>query len=83
LKPILVLLTGNENGKEEKLKSNGINFQAETLTDLPVSDEQAQQTKGGAIQGLGNDLVLGGDGDDLLLGGAGLDVLIANTGADR
>jgi hypothetical protein len=32
----------------EKLKSDNINLQADNLTDLPVTDEQAEQTQGGA-----------------------------------
>ena len=33
---------------QEKIKNDEINLQSETLTDLPVADEQAQQAKGGA-----------------------------------
>jgi hypothetical protein len=34
------------NGKEN-VKNAEINLQAEALTDLPVADEQADETKGG------------------------------------
>ncbi len=66
--------------KQDKSK-----IQGDSLTDLPVADEQAEQTTGGTIQrsGFGNDVLLGGSGRDVLLGGAGLDVLIGNTGGDR
>ena len=32
---------------KEKVKNEDINIQADALSDLPVSDEQAQQAKGG------------------------------------
>jgi hypothetical protein len=32
----------------EKIKSDDINLQADNLTDLPITDEQAEQTQGGA-----------------------------------
>jgi len=35
--------------KQENLMSNKINPQAEELADLPVTDEQARQAKGGQI----------------------------------
>lgn len=33
---------------QEKIKNDEINFQADALTDLSVTDEQADETKGGA-----------------------------------
>ena len=33
---------------QENIKSDEINFQADALTDLPVAEEQAAVTKGGA-----------------------------------
>jgi hypothetical protein len=33
---------------QPKIKNDEINLQSETLADLPVTDEQAQQAKGGA-----------------------------------
>jgi hypothetical protein len=38
---------------QEKIKNNEINVRSETLTDLPVPDEQVQQAKGG-----GSDILL-------------------------
>jgi hypothetical protein len=46
------------NGKEIRMKdrknqtttNNEVNLQSEALTDLPVADEQANQTKAGASQ---------------------------------
>lgn len=32
---------------QEQIKKDGSNFQADTLTDLPVTEEQANQTKAG------------------------------------
>ena len=32
---------------KEKVKNNDINLQADNLADLPVTDEQADETKGG------------------------------------
>ena len=32
---------------QEQIKNDESNFQADTLTDLPVTDEQANQTKAG------------------------------------
>lgn len=54
---------------------------AESLTDLELTTEQSEQTKGGGIVrgGAGDDVVLGGDGRDVLIGGVGLDVLIAEV----
>ena len=51
-------------------------IKTESLTDLELTTEHAEQTKGGAIQ-------RGGDGDDVLIGGSGRDVLIGGTGVDR
>ncbi len=34
---------------KENVKNDGINPQADTLIDLPVADEQADETKGGII----------------------------------
>ena len=34
---------------KEHAKNDDINLQADALTDLPVTDEQAEQTKAGAI----------------------------------
>lgn len=56
---------------------------AETLADLPLTGEQAEETKAGAgpvgylgpptaepkIGGAGRDVLIGGAGDDLLIGG--------------
>lgn len=33
---------------KENVKNNDINLRADTLADLPVTDEQADETKGGA-----------------------------------
>ena len=33
---------------QEHIKNDDINLQADALTDLPVADEQADETKGGA-----------------------------------
>ena len=33
---------------QKNMKNEEINLQSDTLTDLPVTDEQAQQAKGGA-----------------------------------
>ena len=33
---------------QESMKNDAVNLQSDTLTDLPVTDEQAQQAKGGA-----------------------------------
>jgi hypothetical protein len=33
--------------EQENIKNDEINLQSDTLTDLPVTDEQAQQAKGG------------------------------------
>ncbi len=58
-------------------------IQAETLADLPLAGEQAEETKAGAgpagylgpptaepkIGGAGRDILIGGSGDDLLVGG--------------
>jgi hypothetical protein len=33
---------------QANIKNDEINLQSDTLTDLPVTDEQAQQAKGGA-----------------------------------
>jgi Ca2+-binding RTX toxin-like protein len=58
--------------------------QMASLADLPVTEERAEETKGGLLRGgSGRDVLLGGSGDDVLIGGAGLDVLIGNTGGDR
>jgi len=32
---------------QEKIRNDEINLQADTLTDLPVTDEQADEAKGG------------------------------------
>jgi len=32
---------------QEKIRNDEINLQADSLTDLPVTDEQADETKGG------------------------------------
>jgi hypothetical protein len=33
--------------EQEKIKKDEINFQADTLTDLPVTDKHAEATRGG------------------------------------
>ena len=33
---------------QDNIENDEINLQSDTLTDLPVTDEQAQQAKGGA-----------------------------------
>ena len=37
-----------ENRRKENAPNESINHQADTLTDLPIADEQAGETKGGA-----------------------------------
>ena len=39
--------------KREDTSNEDINLQADALTDLPVADEQADETKGGENEGLG------------------------------
>ncbi|HSB10609.1 MAG TPA: hypothetical protein VLM38_14060 [Blastocatellia bacterium] len=36
-----------KNRKKEKATNDKVNLQADTLTDLPVTDEQADDTRGG------------------------------------
>lgn len=73
-----------ENRRKANASNNDINLQAEALTDLTVTNERAEQAKGGELRGgAGNDVLVGGSGSDRLVGGAGLDVLIGNTGGDR
>ena len=60
---------------KENAKNDEVNHQADALTDLAVADEQADETKGGAIQ-------RGGAGDDVLIGGFGSDWLSGGTGRD-
>jgi Ca2+-binding RTX toxin-like protein len=74
-----------ENRTKAKATNDDINTQAATLSDLPISVEQAEQAKGGRTLGggAGDDILIGGEGRDVLFGGAGLDVLIGNTGGDR
>ena len=70
-----------ENRRKANATNDAISLQAEALSDLPVTVDQAEQAKGGGILrgGAGDD----GDGRDVLFVGAGLDVLIGNTGGDR
>ena len=49
---------------------------AESLTDLELTTEQSEQTKGGIIQ-------QSIDGKDWLVGGSGRDILVGGAGADR
>jgi hypothetical protein len=37
--------------KNQTPTNNQINLQADTLTDLPVADDQAEETKGGTVSG--------------------------------
>ena len=39
--------------KNQTTKNNEVNLQSDALTDLPVADEQANQTKAGAAQPVG------------------------------
>jgi hypothetical protein len=50
----------------EKKLNDDINLKADTLIDLPVAEERADETKGGAV-------LRSGDGVDVLIGGAGVD----------
>jgi Ca2+-binding RTX toxin-like protein len=49
---------------------------ADSLADLELTTQQADETRAGAIQ-------RGGDGDDVLIGGFGNDWLSGGTGRDR
>jgi Ca2+-binding RTX toxin-like protein len=74
-----------EDRRKANATNDAISLQAEALSDLPVTVEQAEQAKGGGNLrgGAGNDVLVGGDGRDVLSVGGGLDVLIGNTGGDR
>lgn len=52
---------------QANIKNDEINLQSDTLTDLPVADEQAVETKGGTLLGggRGNDVLVGGSGNDM------------------
>jgi len=55
---------------KEKINNDEINLQADALTDLPVAEELAEETKAGVLQGgAGRDVLLGGAGDDILIAG--------------
>lgn len=59
-------------------------IKVETLADLPLADEQAEETKAGAGPAgyLGPPIgepKIGGKGSDILIGGSGDDVLVAGT----
>ena len=48
---------------------------AESLADLELTTDQAEQTKGGILRGggAGDDILIAGDGNDWLSGGSGRD----------
>ncbi len=53
--------------KKENTTNQNINLQADTLTDLPLADERADETKGGAPNRSTGDA--NGDGfDDIIVG---------------
>jgi prepilin-type processing-associated H-X9-DG protein len=47
-----------EDRKKANATNDDINLQADTLTDLPVADEQAAATKGGTREGDGSNFLL-------------------------
>jgi len=47
LKTILIYRKEIKMKAQEKIRTDEINLQADTLTDLPVTDEQADEAKGG------------------------------------
>ncbi|MEW6127888.1 MAG: hypothetical protein AB1757_12690 [Acidobacteriota bacterium] len=59
---------------KEKTKNDRSNFQMDALTDLPVAEGQAEETKGGVLRGDGGrDVLIGGWGQDWIVGGTGRD----------
>ncbi len=44
---------------KENVKNNDINLQADTLIDLPVTDEQADETRGGTTGEHIDDIIVG------------------------
>ena len=65
-KGLRLLTNGAYMSKQENPEAN----KAETLADLELTTEQADETKGGVLLGgAGRDVLLGGAGDDILIGG--------------
>ena len=58
---------------QTQIKNDGSNCQAHAVTDLPLTDEQAEETKGGVLGGGGRDVLIGGWGQDWIVGGTGQD----------
>jgi hypothetical protein len=58
---------------QKQIKHDGNNCQADGLTDLSMTDEQAEETKGGVRGGDGRDVLIGGWGQDWISGGTGRD----------
>ncbi len=49
---------------KENVKNDNLNLQADTLTNLPLADEQADETKGGnaSDRSAGLDIIVGANG---------------------